>query len=607
MLPQLYDIFTSCVDIHRQIVPSLEEKASACTMALSHLYYGCVLQAYPGRGEFVVRGRRDFDVFLQIWRESIRTANHTVLDTTVNLCLPEDDSGISWVTFLSEACPDYIPERLSHVLPYHFVTGRVNEVIENLGITVISKLLSSPSSPSIRIVANCTLLACTMVGAQVDRRDIVRIDKSSALPRLMESFLAQFQKALWACNGGELEKDSTEVSRRAWNLLDIICRILELAGHHFSSFHTMRNLDVCKKIYSRARSSEQNNALVLLTALRNVLHFMFAAANVSRNPDELWYAHLMLQGDSHSPEDFDWLVDYLDYIHSDDHEAAYDIFLLLGSMGVCCSPAKQHLFIERLVACMDNNMPPHLRHAALRAAHSAREEMASTDAMDDKLRDVVLTKLSPAILSVLCPHPGTTPANDDPDRFFDYDRDLCYLKLVFALAKNSDWHPHLSGDRHVDRCIGMIPEYCDSESPTQHAFYIAGIFLRITPEKKSVASLDSVTEQQWWDVMRGAWNDPPYDIHNTRDFEFILTLVDGTKKYMQTPSKSDLEKLIRSVDEILERLERRMQWKRQRQEMGPETQGLEQGEGIIIAVKELKTAASNKLESLGQQLLVPQL
>jgi hypothetical protein len=420
--------------------------------------------------------------------------------------------------------------------------------------------------------------------------------------------VAQFQEALWTCDGGDLDKDSTGVARRAWNLLDIICRILELAGRgHLPPFHTMRNLDVCRKIYSRARSSEQNYASELLDALQNALHFMFAAAGIDRNPSKLWHAHRVLQGGSHSPEDFDWLVDYLDCIYSDNHEVAYDILLLLGSMGVRCSPTKQHLFIERLVACMDSTMPPHLRHAALRVAHNAREEITSIDAMDDRLRDMVLTKLSPAILSVVCPHRGTTSAHDDPVRFVDYRRNLCYLELVFALAKNSDWHPHLSEDRHIDWCINMIPDYCKFKSYTNHAFYIAGIFLRITPKLKSVTSLDSVTKEQWWDVMRSAWN--YYDIRNTCDFECLLVHVDGTKKYMQIASRSDLERLIRSVDEFLEELQEEMQRKRRWQEMGleiePEIQSLDQIEGIAIAVKELRTAAGDVLGSFGQPLLVP--
>ncbi|KAG1793461.1 uncharacterized protein HD556DRAFT_1536490 [Suillus plorans] len=502
------DIFMSCVDIQDRIVPSLEEKASACTMAPTHLYYARVLQAYPNRGDFIGRRGGDINVFLEIAQGGAHTADRTVLDTTINLCVPNSRP---CAPYLPEAFPNTVPEQLSHLLPYHVVTGRVNTDIEDLTITVISKLLSSPSSPSTQIIANCTLLACVMGGVQVDKKDIARIDKSSALPRLGESLLAQFQKALWAWDGGELDEDSTGVVRQAWNLLDVICRVLELAGYYNPSCYTMRNLD-------------------------------------------------SLQSGSCTPEDTDWLVDYLDYICSDDHEVAYDILLLLGSMG-------------SLIACMDSNMPPPLRHAALRATHSAREEIASIDAIDDaRLWDMVSTKLSPAILLVLY-------------YFFDYDRDLCYLELVPDLARNSDWHPHLSGDRHVDRCISMISEYCDRESPTGHALYIAGILLRIAAEQTLVTSLESVTEQQWWDVMRCAWYYVPYAIRRTRDFE-LLALVDGTKKYMQVTSKSGLKNLIRDVDHVLN----------MGLEMGPEMQGLEQAEGTTIAVMEWRTTASSMLE-----------
>ncbi|KAG2056253.1 hypothetical protein BDR06DRAFT_298612 [Suillus hirtellus] len=586
MLHQLSDIFTSCVDVQGNIVPSLEEKASACTTALTHLYYGRVLQAHPDCGNFITRERGDVDVFWEIFRGGICTTDRTVLHTTINLCRSQN---VPWAPFLSEDCPDSVLERLSHLLPYHFVTGRANTDIEDLAITVISKLLFSPSPPSTQIIANCTLLACVMVGTQIDKNDIVRIDKSPVLPQLSDFLLTQFQKALWAWDGGELDENSAEVVRRAWNLLSVICRILELAGYHDPSYHTMRNLEACRRIYSRIRSSEQNHASVSLVALRNALHFTFAAANVSRDSAELWYASPVWPGNSHSPEDFDWMVDYLNDIYSDDHEAAYDILLLLGTIRGSCSPAKQHLFIERLIACMDSNIPFHLRHAALRAAHSAREEIASIDVIDDaRLREMVLTNLSPAIMSVVCLHPSPMPANDGSDRFFDYHRDLCYLEIIFALARNSIWHPHLSQDRHIDRCISMIPKYCNSEYYSQHAFYIAGILLQIAPEQSSDTSLYSVTEQQWWDVMRCAWYYLPYTIRRTHDLE-LLVFVERTKKYMQIASKSDLENLIGKVDDVLDSME-------------PETelnmQDLEEGGPVTIAVKKLRNTARNMLESL---------
>jgi hypothetical protein len=176
MLHQLYNTFACCVDVRKQVIPSLEVKASACMMALSHLYYGHVLQAYPVHGEFLGCERRDYEVFFQMM--CMRTEHHAVvLATTRKISLPENDNHRLWC-FPSDlrTCPDSVFERLSHFLPYHFVTGRVDEDVETLAITVISKLLC-PSSPSSQIVANCTLLACVMVGVRVDKKDIVRIDK----------------------------------------------------------------------------------------------------------------------------------------------------------------------------------------------------------------------------------------------------------------------------------------------------------------------------------------------------------------------------------------------------------------------------------------------
>ncbi|KAG1723952.1 hypothetical protein EDB19DRAFT_1834407 [Suillus lakei] len=77
-----------------------------------------------------------------------------------------------------------------------------------------------------------------------------------------------------------------------------------------------------------------------------------------------------------------------------------------------------------------------------------------------------------------------------------------------------------------------------------------------------------------------------------------------TKKYMQTTSKSDLEQLISNVDRVLEGLEMRqemrqqeMRWQEMELELGLEMQSLEQGEGITIVVKELRTVARSMLEN----------
>jgi hypothetical protein len=169
----------SCVGFHGQIVSSLEEKASACTMALSHLHCGRVLQAHSGHDEFLGHGTGDHQAFLQMELWSMGADNARVLATAMKLYLPDDDNegSLSWISSQLYDGPDSFAEWLSHSLPYHFVTGHVDEDVEILAIAVLSKLLSPPLSPSNQIIANCTLLACVMIGVQFDKKDVARVDK----------------------------------------------------------------------------------------------------------------------------------------------------------------------------------------------------------------------------------------------------------------------------------------------------------------------------------------------------------------------------------------------------------------------------------------------
>ncbi|KAG1772072.1 hypothetical protein EDD22DRAFT_947616 [Suillus occidentalis] len=173
-LHQLYDVYTSCLDIQGRIVPSLEEKALACTMALCHLYCNIILQGNPTYGS-LSEGRTDYDVFYEMFKRT--KVNDKVLVAIIKLVIAENGSPSWWASPRFGTCPDSVLEWLSHVLPFHFVIGQVDKEVEKLAATVISKLLCSNSSPSPQIIANCTLLACVMVGVQFDKKDIVRVDK----------------------------------------------------------------------------------------------------------------------------------------------------------------------------------------------------------------------------------------------------------------------------------------------------------------------------------------------------------------------------------------------------------------------------------------------
>ncbi|KAG2737595.1 hypothetical protein P692DRAFT_20883401 [Suillus brevipes Sb2] len=574
MLQQLYDVYMSCLDVQRRIVPSLEEKASACTMALCHLYCGRILQGLPAYG---FNGYGSFDYYVFRGMLGRTKVTNDVLVATTKLFGAKYRS---WSPSLPNfgACPDSVLEWLSHTLSFHFVIGKVDKVIEELAVTVISKLLCSSSSPSPQIIANCTLLACVMVGVQFDKKDIARVDKSSALPQLARSLWAQFQKVLWASGEGDLDS----AVRRAWHF-DIICQMLDLDLPDLRPPAGMWNLGVCWKIYSRARSSEQNDrdsSAPMLTAQRFRFAVDVSRYNPSLSPAWLWRHRISWQGHPHSPEDFGWLVDYLGDVCSNDHATAGDILLLLSGMSVSCSPAKQHLYIEKLVACMGSSMPSRLRHAALRAAHSFREVLASINIVDDA--DIALTNFSPAVLTAVCPQPGATPTDTGPDCFFDGARELCYLELIFALARNSQWRPHLYS--HVDRAIEIIEVCCGSR--WIHAFYLVGIFLRMTSEEVLVTSLSTITKRQWWDMMGKAWNPAVLTADNTHCVEFLPVLVEGTKKYMHIASMPELIQLISDVDDLIRSVER---------------QGLlEHRERATVAMKELSGVANDMLANFSK-------
>ncbi|KAG1878841.1 hypothetical protein F4604DRAFT_1923512 [Suillus subluteus] len=126
--------------------------------------------AYPGHSNFFGWETQDDDVLSGTLDSGI--ANHMVVATTPKFCSPE---GVSFLIPDTDSIPAL--GQLLHVLPYHFVTEQVEESVRKFAIAVISKLLSSPSLPSNQIIANCTFLACVMVGVQFDKKDIIQINK----------------------------------------------------------------------------------------------------------------------------------------------------------------------------------------------------------------------------------------------------------------------------------------------------------------------------------------------------------------------------------------------------------------------------------------------
>ncbi|KAG1850119.1 hypothetical protein F4604DRAFT_1907340 [Suillus subluteus] len=150
-----------------------------------------------------------------------------------------------------------------------------------------------------------------------------------------------------------------------------------------------------------------------------------------------------------------FLVDYLN-IYSDE-ESAYDILLLLDVMKTATRLTIYTMPLFVLFTVPEKKLP---------------------QSMPLTMR-VYQIWFSPAILTAVRPQPSATPTDDGPDRFFENHRDLCYLQLVPPFVWGSPYR--------------LLHQ--------QRALYLTGIFLPIAPEQLSAMLLDSITEQQWWDMI----------------------------------------------------------------------------------------------------------
>jgi hypothetical protein len=215
-------------------------------------------------------------------------------------------------------------------------------------------------------------------------------------------------------------------------------------------------------------------------------------------------------------------------------------------------------YCNGLVGFIRTNPRPDSKSAALRIACSARLDLAMAATASDDVQNTIFSVLSPALLTIV-----------DPDRF-EADRDSYYLSLIFTLARYPKWRPRLLEDKHIARCIRIIPEFYDHPPPC--LFYLAGILLRIRIDRSQQgdAALNTITVKQWWDLMRMAWRVAgyPYDQYQDRyasdvlddGTEFLEDLVKDTTTYMSMlpdASRRELESLRKGLGDTINRLESR--------------------------------------------------
>ncbi|KAG0699176.1 hypothetical protein DFH29DRAFT_62225 [Suillus ampliporus] len=209
-------------------------------------------------------------------------------------------------------------------------------------------------------------------------------------------------------------------------------------------------------------------------------------------------------------EEFDWLVDYLEsYVparptNTAEDEIEGDALLALSAMHGLGSSAKRPSYIRVLVRCMGPTRPPRVRHAALRAISDARGELASiiNDSVSQGVDATLLDELSRALLTTVRPNHDQAIHHSGPDAFFHKARDGCYFRLIFALAKNDEWHQCLTRDGHLERCISLVDQVLESRSCALTC-YLIGIFMRIDPSVKGFPF--SPAPERWRTLISATW------------------------------------------------------------------------------------------------------
>jgi hypothetical protein len=116
---------------------------------------------------------------------------------------------------------------------------------------------------------------------------------------------------------------------------------------------------------------------------------------------------------------------------------------------------------------------------------------------DDKIHDLLLTKLSPALLTVV-----RSRSRGEADLYFSYWRDDAYQRVIVALASNERWCTQLLADGHIDNCIFTLHNLGkDSPAP----FHLAAIFGRVRAICPDALEFNVVTEAQFSSLAQLAW------------------------------------------------------------------------------------------------------
>ena len=387
------------------------------------------------------------------------------------------------------------------------------------------------------------------------------VDVSAAYKRLFDNFKACHDKSgLYVKAMAHFWTQSLKID---WHLIErpihsdarkILIRDAFLAGRH--AWHLLR--DAKKEEDRRKHKADARTALRTM-----VVYGRSYRLSLPDDEDLIWNADLRWSHDggiAPSHEEFDWLVDYLaDNRSSTDYITEGDALLVLSAMYPLGGSTDRGSYFRALIPSMNTTRPFRVRHAALRATSEARKELASVSS-GAMLQDVdagVLDELSRALLTAALPSPIQTSHDGKPEAPFHMNRDHCYIRLVFALARNEEWHQRLSDHGHVDRCIALA-DFILERPLWDLSFYLAGTLLRIDPS--GIGLPLNPRQERWRALMHKAWvslggaGDP--EIHDCIDV--LPAIVEATRESSQGSEKgplslepNDMQTLVKHVRHVL--------------------------------------------------------
>ncbi|KAG1742133.1 hypothetical protein EDB19DRAFT_673428 [Suillus lakei] len=578
----------SCFDTKDRLLAPAKERALACATALVHLSGREYLRL---DGEYYSAAQCPSQPrYLHFWHLLSWESLDADYALKINL-------GQKWIadytyrffrdtpTFSSAS--DATLLWLSQVLPYVFLLHKDTDELaqmEDLALSIISMLLEAKipnKAPSAQVLANCTLLAGILLGLNVDKTVLVKLikgtpiilfpldrlsdrDQSAAIDVLVTKLLACLQGCVDGTHPQHYASRAKKCLPHALRIIELT-RAVPLDGSFFRA-----GLACCKEIFlecsvifdNKTEDSEdmQKRLFEAGAALHTAICIPQGPLGSVYHPDDsflYWYGEFTWTHDTRSSHEFNWLIDYVCELRElegyEVEDTLADALLALSAMRSLGSRAKEAAYLEVLLWSMGPEQPARLRYAALRTTCESRKTLLAaiedTDGYAD-LREKLLA-LSPAILTAISPSEDAS-VEGSHGVVFDEGRDGCYLKLLFALVKNPTWYSRLSQDDHMNRCISLMAEAADSNP---HAFYLSGIFLRITAVSMSLELPlhDMFSRAKLSPLVPGAWDAFPsvYLSGNDDCVEILPALAELTLEYIPL-DRFALETLDERIDWALD-------------------------------------------------------